>query len=300
MSQNKRQRLRQQLRAGECIIAPGVYDCLSARIAEQAGFDAVMVSGAGVAASALGVPDLGLLTFSESLAVTRAIVNTTSAGVIADCDTGYGSPLNVHRTVREFEQAGVAALFIEDQVSPKKCGHFVGKDVISPLEMGQKIRAAVDARRDQDLLLIARTDARAIEGPEAALRRARSYVAAGADAIFIEAPLTRQELADNVVALADLGVPLMANMAEGGKTPLLPGNELAALGYGIVTFPGALQKTALWAMEQLAASMRSTSGVAEFFPDRMMSLDQRSTLLGLRTFQELDDRYANSAQSGIE
>ena len=293
---NSRKKLRRQMRNGECVIAPGVYDCLSAKIAEQAGFGAVMVSGAGVSASLLGVPDLGLLTFSESLAVTRAIVNATSAGVIADCDTGYGNPGNVYRTVREFDQAGVAALFLEDQVSPKKCGHFSGKDVISTQEMCQKLAAAVEARTDPDLLIIARTDARAIEGPEAALDRARAYVAAGADAIFIEAPLTRQELANNVSALADLGVPLMANMAEGGKSPLLTGNELAALGYGIVTFPGALQKTALWAMQLVASSMYETSGVAEFYPERMMSLGQRSALLGLAEHEERESRMTKFTQ----
>jgi 2-methylisocitrate lyase-like PEP mutase family enzyme len=293
---NKRQSLRQQLRNGQCIIAPGVYDCLSAKIAEQAGFDAVMVSGAGVSASFLGVPDLGLLTFTESLMVTRAIVNATSAAVIADCDTGYGNPGNVYRTVREFEQAGVAALFLEDQVSPKKCGHFSGKEVIPALEMCQKLAAAVEARTDPDLLIIARTDARAIEGPEKALERARAYVEAGADAIFIEAPLTREELANNVSALADLRIPLMANMAEGGKTPLLTGNELAELGYGIVTFPGALQKTALWAMELVAKSMQETSGVAAFYPDRMMSLGQRSALLSLSEHEERDRRLTNTNQ----
>jgi 2-methylisocitrate lyase-like PEP mutase family enzyme len=293
---NKRQNLRQQLRNQECVIAPGVYDCLSAKIAEQAGFGAVMVSGAGVSASLLGVPDLGLLTFTESLMVTRAIVNATSAAVIADCDTGYGNPGNVYRTVREVEQAGVAALFLEDQVSPKKCGHFSGKEVIPALEMCQKLAAAVEARTDPDLLIIARTDARAIEGPEKALERARAYVKAGADAIFIEAPLTREELANNVSALADLGIPLMANMAEGGKTPLLTGNELAELGYGIVTFPGALQKTALWAMELVAKSMQETSGVAEFYPDRMMSLGQRSALLGLSEHEERDRRLTNTNQ----
>lgn len=281
---------RRSLRKGDCILAPGVYDCLSALLVKQAGFPAMMVSGAGVAASALGVPDIGLLTFTESLAVTRAIVDATDHPVIADCDTGYGNPLNVQRTIRAFESAGVAAIFIEDQVAPKKCGHFSGKAVVSVEEMTQKVRAAVDARRDPDLTIIARSDARAVEGPQRALERARAYVAAGADGIFIEAPLTREELAENVLALADLKVPLMANMAEGGKTPLLTHHELAAMGYGVVTFPGALQKTALHAMQELAASLSRTGGVDEFYPHKMISLDQRSAILGLDDYAKADKR----------
>ncbi|MDB5529600.1 MAG: carboxyvinyl-carboxyphosphonate phosphorylmutase [Devosia sp.] len=296
MSQTHKATLRKLLGEGACVLAPGVYDCLSALLVKQAGFPAMMVSGAGVAASALGVPDIGLLSFTESLNVTRAIVEAADLPVIADCDTGYGNPLNVQRTVRAFESAGVAALFLEDQVAPKRCGHFAGKDVVPVDEMVQKLRAATDARTDPDLLIIARTDARAIEGPERALARARAYVAAGADGIFIEAPLSRDELAGNVTALADLKVPLMANMAEGGKTPLLTHPELAAMGYGIVTYPGALQKTALHAMQELMASLARTGGVHEFYPDRMMSLDQRSALLGLDGFMQADRHYANMSQ----
>jgi 2-methylisocitrate lyase-like PEP mutase family enzyme len=297
MNHLHRETLRRQLREGACVLAPGVYDCLSARLVAQAGFPAMMVSGAGVAASALGVPDIGLLTFTESLNVTRAIVESVDLPVIADCDTGYGNPLNVQRTVRAFENAGVAALFLEDQVAPKRCGHFSGKDVVPVVEMVQKLRAAVDARTDPNLLIIARTDARAVEGPDKALERARAYVAGGADAVFIEAPLTREELAENVTKLADLRVPMMANMAEGGRTPLLTMPELAAMGYGIVTYPGAMQKTALHAMQELLGSLTRTGGVNEFYPDRMMSLDQRSALLGLDTFMAADLHYANSNQS---
>jgi 2-methylisocitrate lyase-like PEP mutase family enzyme len=274
-------------------VAPGVYDCLTALLAAQAGFGAVMVSGAGVAASVLGVPDLGLVTFSEAWAQTRNIVSSVSIPVIADCDTGYGNPLNVYRTVQDFEAAGVAALFLEDQVAPKRCGHFAGKDVIPTEEMYQKIRAAVDARTDPDLVIIARTDARALHGPDEALRRARAYAEAGADAIFIEAPLTREELATNVQVLKPLGIPLMANMAEGGKTPLLSVPELVELGYAIITYPGALQKTALRAMSDLLESLRRTGGLAEYYPDKMFSLDERSRLLGLDRFLARGNRYAD-------
>ncbi|MCB4771582.1 isocitrate lyase/PEP mutase family protein [Ancylobacter sp. Lp-2] len=293
MADRHRRALRSQLARRTPIVAPGVYDCLSALVAARAGFEAVMVSGAGVAASALGVPDLGLVTFSEALNQTRAIVSAVDIPVIADCDTGYGNPLNVYRTVREFQAAGVAALFIEDQVAPKRCGHFAGKDVVPTEEMFQKIRAAVDARTDPDLILIARTDARALHGPEEALIRARAYSEAGADAIFIEAPLTRTELADNVDALAPLGIPLMANMAEGGRTPLLSIPELTELGYAIITYPGALQKTALRAMTDLMASLKLTGGLGEFYPEKMFSLDERSALLGLDRFLERGNRYAD-------
>lgn len=296
MTDRRRRQLRDQLAKRQPIVAPGVYDCLSALVAAQAGFDAVMVSGAGVAASALGVPDLGLVTFSEAWAQTRSIVSCVDIPVIADCDTGYGNPLNVYRTVEEFEAIGVAALFIEDQVAPKRCGHFAGKDVVPTEEMFQKIRAAVDARSDPDLVIIARTDARALHGPEEALARARAYSEAGADAIFIEAPLTREELADNVRALAPLGIPLMANMAEGGKTPLLSVPELTELGYAIITYPGALQKTALRAMSDLMASLRRTGGLDEFYPDRMFSLDERSALLGLERFLARGNRYADGCR----
>jgi 2-methylisocitrate lyase-like PEP mutase family enzyme len=293
MADKRRQKLRAQLATNQPIVAPGVYDCLSALVAAQAGFDAVMVSGAGIAASILGVPDLGLVTFTEAWAQTRSIVNCVDVPVIADCDTGYGNPLNVYRTVQEFEAIGVAALFIEDQVSPKRCGHFGGKDVVPAEEMIQKLRAAVDARTDPDLVLIARTDARAMHGPQEALERARAFAEVGADVVFIEAPLTREELADNVRALAPLGIRLMANMAEGGKTPLLSIPELTELGYAIITYPGALQKTALRAMTDLMASLRRTGGLAEFYPDRMFSLDERSALLGLDRFMERSSRYAD-------
>ena len=297
MADRRRRMLRDTLAAGRPIVAPGVYDCLSALVAGHAGFEAVMVSGAGVAASALGVPDLGLVTFTEAWAQTRAIVNCVDVPVIADCDTGYGNPLNVYRTVQEFEAIGVAALFIEDQVSPKRCGHFSGKDVVATEEMVQKIRAALDARTDPDLVLIARTDARAVHGPDEALARARAYAEAGADIVFIEAPTTRDELASNVRALQPDGIRLMANMAEGGRTPLLSIPELTELGYAVITYPGALQKTALRAMTEVMESLRRTGGLAEFYPDRMASLDERSRLLGLDRFMARDARYADGNRS---
>ncbi|MGH3356428.1 MAG: isocitrate lyase/PEP mutase family protein, partial [Nocardioidaceae bacterium] len=213
--------------------------------------------------------------------------------VIADCDTGYGNPLNVGRTVRDFEYAGVAGLFIEDQISPKRCGHFQGKTVVATDEMVQKIRAAVDARQDPDLLLVVRTDAAAVSGIEDAVSRARTYVAAGAEMLFVEAPQSRAELEYVAAELAPLSVPLMVNLVEGGRTPLLPVGELARLGFRLVSFSGSMQKTAIKAMQGLLSSLRESGGVDDYYPSQMVSLDERSEILGLPDFFALERRYAH-------
>lgn len=291
---NVRQQVRDLLAQPGAIIAPGIYDCLTARVAEKAGAQAVIITGAGVAASLLGTPDVGLLTMSEVLAQTRNIVRSVSVPVIADCDTGYGNPINVQRTIREFENAGVAALFIEDQVAPKRCGHFEGKQIIPANEMVQKIRAAVDARVDPELLLIARTDARAVAGPGEAIRRAREYVKAGAEMLFVEAPHSREELVHIGAELQSLGVPLMINLVEGGKTPLVPVAELGDMGYSFISFSGSMQKTAIAAMQPMVEALLRTGEVTDFYPERMVSLEQRSEILGLPAFFELEQRYANA------
>lgn len=290
---NQRRRLRELLAADAPVTAPGVYDCLSARLVEQAGFDVTIITGAGMAASILGVPDVGLVSMTESLAQTRNITRSVSIPVIADCDTGYGNPVNVQRTVREFESADVAALFIEDQVSPKRCGHFAGKQIISTDAMVQKIRAAVEVRRDPELLLIARTDARAVEGIDGAVKRSRAYVDAGAEMLFVEAPETEEELGYVGRELASLGVPLMTNLVEGGRTPLLPVARLGELGFSLVTYSGSMQKTAIRSMQGLLGSLRETGDVAEYYPARMVSLEERSDVLGLPRFFELEQRYAS-------
>lgn len=292
MTSDQRRRLRSLLDRPGPIVAPGVYDGLTARLVEAGGFDATIVTGAGVAASILGVPDLGLVSMTEALTQTRNIVNSVSIPVVADCDTGYGSPINVCRTVREFESAGVAALFMEDQVSPKRCGHFAGKQVIEAEEMVQKLRAAVDVRADPTMVLIARTDARAIHGPDEAIRRARLYVEAGAEMIFVEAPQSENELALIARELAPLKIPLMCNLVEGGKTPLVPVSRLAEMGFKLVTFSGTLQKTAIFAMQKALEALRVTGEVTSVYPERMVSLEQRSELLGLPEFFELERRYA--------
>lgn len=288
----RRERLRELLAQPGPIVAPGVYDGLTARLVQQAGFDAAIVTGAGLVASVLGVPDVGLATMSEVLQQTRNIAGSVDLPLVADCDTGYGNPINVGRTIREFEAAGVAALFIEDQVAPKRCGHFSGKQIIPEDDMVQKIRAAVDARFDEKLVLIARTDARAVAGIETAVERGRRYAAAGADMIFVEAPQTPDELAYVGKELGPV-VPLMVNLVEGGRTPLLPVSELAELGFRLITFSGSMQKTAIKAMQGLLGSLREHGTVDEYYPARMVSLDERSEILGLPQFFELERQYAS-------
>jgi 2-methylisocitrate lyase-like PEP mutase family enzyme len=291
-----RTRFLELLATGDPIVAPGVYDGLSARVAERGGAQAVMITGAGVAASVLGTPDVGLTTMTEVVTQTRNIVRCVGIPVIGDCDTGYGGPLNVQRAVREFEDAGVAALFIEDQVSPKRCGHFEGKAVIPAAEMAAKLRAAADARRDPDLRIIARTDARQVTGLDDAVARARHYVEAGADMIFLEAPQSRAELEHVAHALRDTGVPLMVNLVEGGKTPLLPVAELAALGFRLITFSGSLQKAAIKAMRETLDALLDSGDINTVYPDRMVSLGERSDLLGLDGYMESADRYTVAAE----
>jgi 2-methylisocitrate lyase-like PEP mutase family enzyme len=216
-------RLRELLARPGCIMAPGAYDALSARMIARAGFEAVYMTGYGTSVTRLGMPDVGLLTASEMLDNTSRIVDASGLPVEVDIDTGYGNAINVARTVRDFEKAGAAALHLEDQVSPKRCGHLQGKRVISTAEMVGKIKAACDARRDPDLVLIIRTDAIAVEGIEAALERGERYREAGADMLFIEAPIGREQT--ERVARHFAGVPLIYNMAASGKSPDIPADE---------------------------------------------------------------------------
>lgn len=290
---SKRRQFRELLSGSETLVVPGVYDCLSAKVVQYSGFSAAITTGAGIAASILGVPDLGLVTMLENLNQTRTIARSIDIPLVADCDTGYGNPINVMRTVQEFESIGVAALFLEDQVTPKRCGHFSGKQVISENEMVQKIRAAVDARIDGDLLLIARTDARAVDGVEVAIHRSQRYVEAGAEMLFVEAPETEEELDLIAKELSSLKVPLMVNLVEGGLTPLLPVSRLADMGFQMVTFSGSLQKTAIKAMQGLLESLRKTGSVESYYPSAMLSLEDRSELLGMSEFRELERRYTS-------
>jgi methylisocitrate lyase len=282
--------LRRLLQEDRIVVAPGVYDCLSAKLAEKAGFEMVLVTGAGVAASGLGYPDVGLVTMTEVLTQVRNIVRSVSIPVFVDCDTGYGNALNVHRTVQEFESAGVAGLFIEDQAFPKRCGHFERKQLVSADEMVQKLAAATDARRDADLVIMARTDARADLGLNHALERAAAYVEAGADMIFVEAPQTVEELARVAEAVA---VPAMANMVEGGKTPLVSVQSLQEMGFRMATFSGSAQKIAMKAMQELFHALRESGSLDAVLP-RIASLSERSELLELSKFYEMERRYQSA------
>ena len=282
-------RLRELLVGPDLVVAPGAYDGLSARLIAQAGFSVVYMTGFGTAASVLGQPDVGLLTMSEM--VSRAAALAAVIGdlpLIADADTGYGNPINVRRTIREYERAGVAAVHLEDQVWPKKCGHMEGKQVIPMDEMVQKIRAAVEARQDPDFVIIARTDTNAVFGLEDALRRGRAYRQAGADVIFIEAPRSIAELQAIVQAFPD--VPLFFNWAESGKTPLLSLDEIHALGFKIVIFPVSLLFAATHTMLELLEVLKRGETPTPFH-SHMVNFAQFTNQIGLPEIQELERRY---------
>ena len=286
-------RLRDLLAGPDLIVAPGAYDALSARLIAQAGFPAVYMTGFGTAASVLGQPDVGLLTMSEmvSRAAAIAAVIASVAGdlpLIAAADTGYGNPINVRRTIHEYERAGVAGLHIEDQVWPKKCGHMEGKQVIPMDEMVQKVRAAVDARQDPDFVIIARTDANAVHGLEDAIHRGKAYQEAGADVIFIEAPRSMTELRS--IAQAFPGVPLLFNWADSGKTPPLPLEEIRTLGFKLVIFPVSLLFAATYSMLGLLEVLKQGQTPASF-ASQMVTFSQFTDHIGLPDIQALEKRY---------
>lgn len=287
-----RSRLRELLAGPDPVLAPGAYDAWSARLVERAGFPAVYMTGFGVSASLAGLPDAGLLTMTEMADQARRLVDAVGIPVIADADTGYGNPLNVLRTVRAFERAGVAAIHLEDQVSPKRCGHTEGKQVVPVEEMAEKIRAAVAARHSPDFLIIARTDARAVEGLPAALERARRYREAGADVLFVEAPQSEEEV--EAIARAFPEVPLLFNWAEGGKTPPLELDRLRALGYRIIIFPISALLAATRAIAEVLAQIR-TRGTPRGLLDRLTRFDEFLSWVGFPEVQELERRFGRAA-----
>jgi methylisocitrate lyase len=280
--------LRARLAEARIMVVPGASDALTARLIEQAGFEAVYATGAGFANAALAVPDLGLPTMTEVAQHAQHLADAVTIPLIVDADTGYGNALNVMRTVRELERAGAAAIQIEDQVNPKRCGHFEGKEVVSVDEMRSRIRAAVAARRDPDLVLIARTDARAVESLDSAISRSRAYVDAGADVIFVEAPRSIDELRTLPAAVP---APLLANMVEGGLTPLLSATELQELGYRLVIFANTTLRVATKAVQEALAELRTT-GTTRGLLERMIGWEERQRLVGLADYQELDRRLA--------
>ena len=270
------------------VVLPGAYDCLSARLAEQAGFETVFTTGFGFAASALGVPDLGLMTASEILDRVHNIVQSVSVPLVADMDTGYGNPLNVIRTVNECVAQGVAGIILEDQEWPKKCGHLEGKRVIPMADHVQKLRAAVDARGDSGLVIIARTDARAVLGLDDALERGRAYYEAGADVVFIEAPQSLDEL--HAVAAAFPDAPLFANMIEGGKTPVLAPDALAEIGFKIVVYPLSALFSAARAMQHVYAALKEHGTTASVTD--MTTLDEFTECVNVDQFRAWEREYA--------
>jgi 2-methylisocitrate lyase-like PEP mutase family enzyme len=285
---NEPRRLRELLALGQPVLAPGVYDALGARLVEEAGFEAVYMTGFGTAASKIGRPDVGLLTMSEMVDNARAIARACGLPVIADADTGYGNAINVVRTVHEFEQAGVAAIHIEDQVQPKRCGHLAGKQVVPVDEMLSKIRAAVAARATPELVLIARTDAAAVEGIGAAIDRARRYRDAGADVLFVEAATSEAEIERVASELADF--PLLFNWAEGGKTPPISYDQLRDLGFAIVIFPVSTLLTATAAIRHALAQIK-TAGTPAALLDQMPGFSAFLEFIGLGEILELERRF---------
>lgn len=270
-----RHRLRELLSGPDIVVVPGAYDALTARLAQVAGFPAVYMSGAGISYSLLARRDIGLLTLTEMAERAAYITAAVNIPVIADADTGYGGEENVRRTVAAYEQAGVAAIQLEDQDFPKRCGHLTGKQVVPVEEMAARIQTARAARRSPDLLIIARTDARAVEGLEGALRRAQVYKKAGADVLFVEAPTTEEELA---MIGSSLPGPLMANMVEGGRTPLLDASRLHALGFRLVIFPNSLVRMLARLGLSLLEELRRTGTTAGWL-DRMMSFAELNYFL---------------------
>ena len=280
--------LRDRLKQPNILVAPGVYDGLTANLATQSGFEALYLSGAAVAYTRLGLPDIGLSTASEMADTMALIAERTDLPVIMDADTGFGNALNARRTMQTYERAGAAAIQIEDQTFPKRCGHLMDKSLISIKEMSDKIAAVADARR-RDTLIIARTDAIAVEGCDAATCRAEAYIAAGADALFIEAPRSAVELQKIGDQFAGR-VPLMANMVEGGATPVLDAQCLEAMGFDIVIFPGGIVRALTRTAQNYYDSLHKSGSNAPF-ADRMFDFDGLNEAIGTAEFLSLGEKF---------
>ncbi|MEO8559175.1 MAG: isocitrate lyase/phosphoenolpyruvate mutase family protein [Rhodospirillales bacterium] len=290
--------LRRHLASGPIVVAPGIYDALGALMAQQAGFATLYLSGASIAYTRFGRPDIGLVGMSEVAQTLSEIRERVELPVIVDADTGFGNALNVQRTVRVFETAGAAAIQLEDQTLPKRCGHLSGKTLISAGEMAGKIKAATDARRDADTIIVARTDAVAVEGLNAALDRAQAYVEAGADLLFVEAPRSRQDL-QQVAKLLGGKAPLMANMVEGGDTPLFEAAELQQMGYRLVIFPGGLVRAIARTMADYFASLKR-HGTTQPFRNQMLDFNGLNELLGTAQVLEHGRSYdADNFTAGV-
>ena len=281
-----RQKMRSLIARNGYTLVPGAYDTLTARLVEQAGFTAVYLTGGGYS-RANGYPDLGLLTMSENVRFIGLTVEAVNIPVIADADTGYGNAINVIRTVREYEKSGVAGFHMEDQVSPKKCGHYEGKEVISLAEMVGKIHAAVDTRQDPDLIIIARSDARAIEGLQASIDRVNAYLEAGADVGFVEAPQNVEEL--RIVGRQVHG-PALVNVFEGGKTPMVPATELEAMGFRLGIYPSQTHRAAIRAAQKVLAALKEDGDTSRIEAD-LATFQEREDAVGTARWRALEHKY---------
>ena len=279
--------LRRLLARPRLLLAPGVADAMNARVVAKEGFEALYMTGGGTAASRLGLPDVGLLTMSEMVDNAQRIAEAAEIPLIADADNGYGGPINVRRTLRAYERAGVAAVHLEDQQWPKRCGHMAGKALVPVEEMVGKIKAAVDSRTDSDFVVIARTDAYSVEGYEAALERAARYVEAGADMIFVEELRTIEQLAE---VPRRFPVPALYNMASSGKTPLLPAHEIERLGFRVVIYPNLIMRAQIHAAQSVLRALKST-GEIEPLLDKLSGWEERYELLRLPEIRAFEERY---------
>jgi len=296
MSEMPTTALRRLLAGPDPIMAPGVADALNARLVTRQGFEAIYMTGSGTTAVRLGMPDVGLLTMSEMVDNAGRIADASGLPLIADADTGYGGPINVRRTIRAFEAAGVAGVHIEDQQWPKRCGHLAGKTLIDENEMASKVQAAVDARRDSDFVIIARTDALSVEGFERALERGKVYEEAGADVIFIESPTTMEEL---TAIPKHFEIPTLLNHGSSGKTPYLTVDEMRNVGFKIAIYPNFVILAAIRAVERTLAELKSTGSVKGLL-NEVASFTDMVELVGMREIQELESRYevADDARVG--
>jgi 2-methylisocitrate lyase-like PEP mutase family enzyme len=287
---NPRKKLRALLAKSGYTIVPGAYDTLTARLVQLAGFDAVYLTGGGYS-RANGYPDIGLLTMTEVTQWISRTVEAVEIPVIADMDAGYGNALNVVRAVREYEKTGVAAFHLEDQVSPKKCGHYEGKLLVSRAEMVGKIKAAVDARRDPEMVIIARSDARAVEGLQASIDRVNAYLEAGADVGFVEAPQSAEELA---AAARQLTKPALVNIFEGGKTPPLPARELEVMGFRIGIYPSQTHRAAIAAAKKVLSVLKRDGDTAAI-EGELATFNDREEAVNARHWRELETKYLKDA-----
>lgn len=286
--------LKERLQQSSILVAPGVYDALTAAIASDAGFEALYLSGAAVSYTRLGQPDIGLTSVSEMTDTMALIADRVNLPVIIDADTGFGNALNAQRTMRQYERAGASALQVEDQTHPKRCGHLAEKSLISTKEMCGKIAAMADARASDNTLIIARTDAIAVEGFESALARARAYVEAGADALFIEAPQSREQLTA-IAQRFSSEIPLLANMVEGGATPITDTTDLQNLGFSIAIFPGGIVRALAHTAKAYYESLHH-SGSNEAFSERMYDFAELNNVLGTDQLLEQGKRYSNESE----